>query len=197
MHGMAWTGSRVSWSVADPDGYPGPRIWISSIPDPGSKSFRIPDPDPHQIILSILTQKIVSKLSEKRSEIFIPDPDPGSGSWFFTRSGSQIPDPTIATKEKRKEKNFFLPFLVATSITKSKNGFTFEQVKKKIWANLQRIILFTQKIVIDLSKICAWDPGKKPIPDPGSRGKKGTGSRIHPQHWNKPGRNFSNCGLCR
>jgi hypothetical protein len=30
------------------------------------------------------------------------------------------PDPTIATKEERKEKYFFLPFLVATSITKSK-----------------------------------------------------------------------------
>ncbi len=33
-------------------------------------------------------------------------------------------------------------------------------VKKKIWANLQRIIEpFTQKIVIMLSKIFVWDPG--------------------------------------
>jgi hypothetical protein len=33
-----------------------------------------------------------------------------------------------------------------------------------------------------LSNIWVWDPGsgirKKPIPDPGSRGQKGTGSRI-------------------
>ncbi len=68
-------------------------------------------------------------------------------------------------------------------------------LKKKMWANFHRIIeLFTQKIVIKLSKIWVWDPGsgirdpgseirdprsgirKKPIPDP--RGRKGTGSRI-------------------
>jgi hypothetical protein len=45
-------------------------------------------------------------------------------------------------------------------------------LKKKIWANFQRIIeLFTQKIVTKLPKIWVWDPrsgiGKKPIPDPG------------------------------
>ncbi len=56
-------------------------------------------------------------------------------------------------------------------------------LKKPIWANVQRIIeVFTQKIVIKLSKIWVWDPGseirEKPTPDPGSRGQKGTGSRI-------------------
>jgi hypothetical protein len=64
----------------------------------------------------------------------------------------------------------------------------YELVKKKIWASLQRIIeLSTQKIVIKLSKIWVWDPGseirdlesgKKPVPDPESRGQRGTGSRI-------------------
>jgi hypothetical protein len=54
-------------------------------------------------------------------------------------------------------------------------------LKKKIWANFQRVIeLFTQKIVTKLSKIWVWDPGyeirKKPIPDPGSRGQKSTGT---------------------
>jgi hypothetical protein len=44
-------------SVEDP-GY------LSQIPDPGSKIFRIPDPDPHQRIEVYLTRKIVSKLSE-------------------------------------------------------------------------------------------------------------------------------------
>jgi hypothetical protein len=70
------------------------------------------------------------------------------------------------------------------------NYFIFEMLKKKIWANFQRIIeLLNQKIVIKLSKIWVWDPGswiRDPgsgknlfrIPDPGSRGQKGTGSRI-------------------
>jgi hypothetical protein len=54
-------------------------------------------------------------------------------------------------------------------------------LKEKIWANFQRIIeLFTQKIVTKLSKIWVWNPGsgirKKPIPDPRSRGQKGTES---------------------
>jgi hypothetical protein len=53
--------------------------------------------------------------------------------------------------------------------------------KKKIWANVQRIIeLFTQKIVTKLSKIWFWDSGSgknlfwipdhgvKKAPDPGS-----------------------------
>jgi hypothetical protein len=56
-------------------------------------------------------------------------------------------------------------------------------VKKKIWANFQKIVeVFTQKICNMLSNIWIWDPGsrirKKPIPDPGSRGQKGTGTRI-------------------
>ncbi len=42
-------------------------------------------------------------------------------------------------------------------------------LKKKIWANFQRIIeLFTQKVVTKLLKIWVWDPGSG-IRDPGSR----------------------------
>jgi hypothetical protein len=85
------------------------------------------------------------------------------------------------------------------------NYFSFEVLKKKMWANFQRIIeFFTKKIVKKLLKIWSWDPGsgirdpgsevpgsrirKKPIPDPGSRGQKAPnpGSRIpdrDPQHW--------------
>ncbi len=56
-------------------------------------------------------------------------------------------------------------------------------LKEKIWANFQRIIeLFTQKIVTKFSKIWVWDPGSGEnlfrIRGPGSRGQKGTGSRI-------------------
>jgi hypothetical protein len=62
-------------------------------------------------------------------------------------------------------------------------------VKKKLWVNLQRIIeLFTQKIVLKLSKIWVWDPRsgiwdprygirKKPIPDPGVKKAPDPGSR--------------------
>ncbi len=61
-------------------------------------------------------------------------------------------------------------------------------LKKKFFANVQRIIeLFIQKIVTIFSKILIWDPGSEVrdqeknifrIPDLGSRGQKGTGSRI-------------------
>jgi hypothetical protein len=54
-------------------------------------------------------------------------------------------------------------------------------LNKKIWANFQRVIvLFTEKMVKKLLKLRSWGSGirKKPIPDPGSRGQKGTGSRI-------------------
>jgi hypothetical protein len=61
-------------------------------------------------------------------------------------------------------------------------------LNKKILSNFQRIIeLFTPKIVTKISNIWVWDPGsgdprsgirKKHIPDPGSRGQKGTGSQI-------------------
>jgi hypothetical protein len=52
-------------------------------------------------------------------------------------------------------------------------------LKKKIWANFQRIIeLFTQNIATNPSKIWVWDPGsgirKKTYS--GSRGQKGTRS---------------------
>ncbi len=114
--------------------------------------------------------------------------DPGclSRILIFTHPGSQIPDPKTATKERGKKKKFCHTFLCSHKFHKNKNYFSFEVLKKKIWANFQRIIeLFTQKIVTNLSKIWAWDPGseirdpeKKPIPDPGSRGQKGTGSRI-------------------
>jgi hypothetical protein len=56
-------------------------------------------------------------------------------------------------------------------------------LKKKFLANFQRIIeIFSQKLSICSQKygVGIRDPGseKKSIPDPGSRGQKGTGSRI-------------------
>jgi hypothetical protein len=67
---------------------------LSRIPDPnffhpGSELFSSRIPDPHQN-LSFLNQKIVSKLSEIWSGLFIPEPDPGSGSRSFIHPGSRI-----------------------------------------------------------------------------------------------------------
>jgi hypothetical protein len=62
-----------------------------SLLDPGSKRF--PDPESGFASasknLSIFTQKIVSKISEKLSGMFVPDPDL---DFFYP---SQIPDPGV------------------------------------------------------------------------------------------------------
>jgi hypothetical protein len=61
-----------------PDVYPGSEFFY-----PGPRVKKIPDLDPHQRIFVFLTQKIVSKLSEKSSGMLISDPD-------FSHSGSCI-----------------------------------------------------------------------------------------------------------
>jgi hypothetical protein len=91
----------------------------------------------------------------------------------------------------RSEKQFIvIPFFGAINFPKL-NYFIFEMLKKKIWANFQRIIeLFTQKIVTNLSKIWVWDPGSE-IRDPEKpySGSRIQGSKRHripdpdPQHW--------------
>jgi hypothetical protein len=64
-------------------------------------------------------------------------------------------------------------------------------LKKKIWANFQRLIeLFTKKIVKKLFKIWSWDPESE-IRDPEKTysGSRIQGSKRHripdpdPQHW--------------
>ncbi len=109
---------------------------------------------------------------------------------------SRIPGLTTATKEG--EKICCSTFSCSHKYYKIENYFIFEQVKKKIWANLQRI--FTM-----LTKIWVWDLGSeiwkseiknKPIPDP--KGKKAPdpgywsetllkgNSYRDLQPWNKP-----------
>jgi hypothetical protein len=58
-------------------------------------------------------------------------------------------------------------------------NISFEVLKKKIWANFQRIIEIVKKFL----KIWSWDPGsgtpwirKKPIPDPGVKKAPDPGS---------------------
>jgi hypothetical protein len=72
---------------------------------------------------------------------------------------SRIPDPKTAMKDRGEKKFVVIPFFGAINFTKL-NHFIFEMLKKKIWANFQRIIeLCTQNIVTKLSKIWVWDPG--------------------------------------
>jgi hypothetical protein len=111
------------------------------------------------------------------SVLRIRDVYPGSRILIFTHSGSRI------QKQQQKRgatNNSCQTFFGSHKFHKIENYFSFEVLKKKIWANFQRIIeLFTPKIVTKLSKIWVWNPG--------SRGQKGTGSRIpDPQHWFSP-----------
>jgi hypothetical protein len=108
----------------------------------------------------------------------IRDVHPGSRILIFTHPGSKN-----SNKREGWKNLFFHTFFVATNFT-NLNIITFLICwRKKFWPNFPRIIkVFTQKIVTKLSKVRVWDPRsgtrEKPIPDPGSRGQKGTGSRI-------------------
>ncbi len=78
----------------------GSRIRIFSIPGSASKN------------LSILTQKIAAKLTEIRwfgLFLFIPDPDPGSGSWFLTHPGSKGQKGTGSRIRIRNTGRFHMP----------------------------------------------------------------------------------------
>ncbi len=138
------------FSVADPG-------CLSQIPDPDFYPSRIPDPG--------------SRISDLGSRISDP--------------GSRIPDPKTAMKNRGEKKLLSYLFFGAINFTKL-NYFVFEMLKKKkIGAIFKELTeLFTQKIVTKLSKILFGirDPGSGKnlfrIPDPGSRGQKGTGSRI-------------------
>jgi hypothetical protein len=75
---------------------------------------------------------------------------------------SRIPDPKTATKERGEKKLDVKPFYLATKFNKIVNYFSFEVLKKKIWANFQRIIkLFTKKLSKSSSKygLGIRDPG--------------------------------------
>jgi hypothetical protein len=84
---------------------------------------------------------------------------------------SRIPDPDFYPSWiPGEKKNCCHTLFCSHKFHKTENYFMFELLKKKIWANFQRIIeIFMQKIVIKLSSRIR-DPGseirKKPIPDP-------------------------------
>ncbi len=97
----------------------------------------------------------------------------GSRILIFTHPRSRIPDlgSRIQKQQQKREvkKISCHTFLCSHKFHKIVNHFSFEVLKKKIWANFQRILeLFTKKIVKKLLKIWSWDPGSE-IRDPGSR----------------------------
>jgi hypothetical protein len=93
----------------------------------------------------------------------IRDVYPGSRILIFTHPGSRIQK----QQQKRGVKKFCChTILCSHKFHKIENYFSFEVLKKKMWADVQRIIeLFTQKIVTKLSKLWVWDPGSE-IRDP-------------------------------
>ncbi len=105
----------------------------------------------------------------------IRDVYPGSRILIFTHPGSRIP------KQQQKrgvKKNCCHTLFCSHKFHKTENYFVFDLLKKKICDNFQRIIeLFLQKLSLCSQKY-GFGIRKKPIPDPGSRGQKGTGSRI-------------------
>jgi hypothetical protein len=130
---------------------------------------------------------------------------PGSQILIFTNPGSQIPNPGSQISDPRSriqqqqqqqlkrgvKKICCHTFFRSHKFYKIENYLIFEMLKKKIWANFQRIIeLFTQKIVTILSKIWVWDWGSE-IQDPKKTysGSRIQGSKRHripdsnPRHW--------------
>jgi hypothetical protein len=100
---------------------------------------------------------------------------------IFTHPGSRIPDPKTATKERGEKKIVVITFFVATNFAKFNIILFLKCQTKKCGPIFQRIIeVFTQKIVMKALKNMGLGSGirKKSIPDPGSRGQKGTGSQI-------------------
>jgi hypothetical protein len=108
--------------------------------------------------------------------MFIPDPD------FYP---SRIPDPKTATKERGEKKIFIKHFFVATNLKKCKIILFLNCSRKKFGPNFKELRNFLPKKLSHSSQ--KYEFGirdtrsgirNKPIPDPGSRGQKGTGSQI-------------------
>jgi hypothetical protein len=108
---------------------------------------------------------------------WIPDPD------FYP---SQIPDPgSNYSNQRRGVKKKLMSYLFCShKFHKIENYFIFEMLKKKIWANFQRILEFLPK-KLSLSSQKYGFGIRDPKTYSGSRGQKDTGSRIpdpDPQH---------------
>ncbi len=122
---------------------------------------------------------------------------PGSRILIFTHPGSRILDPGSKNSNRRegRKKKICHTFFCSHESHKIENYFIFEMLKKKIWANFQRILeVFTQKIVTKLSKIWVWDPGSW-TPDPGVKKAPDPRSGIRNTAFNQ--RTFKRCSKLR
>jgi hypothetical protein len=79
-------------------------------------------------------------------------------------------------------------FLCSHKFHKIENYFSFEVLKKKCWPIFKELKNFLPIKLSLISQKMGLGSGirKKPIPDPGSRGQKGTGSRIQIRNTEKP-----------
>ncbi len=86
--------------------------------------------------------------------MFIPDPHPGS----------RLSDPGSKTATIVGKKFVVLPVFVASNFIRLENYYIFEQVEKKNVSQFTKnFVLFTQKIVANLSNLWVWDPGSEKI----------------------------------
>jgi hypothetical protein len=134
--------------------------------------------------------------THRRAVLRIRDVYPGSrishpGSWIliFTHPGSRIPDlgsrildPKTASKKMGK-KICCHTLYCSHKFHKIRNEFIFKMLKKKIGPIYKELKNFLpKKLSLRSVKFGFFDLGsgirKKTIPDPRSRGQKGTGSRI-------------------
>jgi hypothetical protein len=137
-------------------------------------------------IVALAGKTLLKSFANKRGcylpVLRIRDVYPGSRILIFTPDPvSRIPDPKAATKERGEKKICCHNFLCSHNFHKTANYFSIDVLKKKIWANFQRIItFFTIKIVNKLSKIWVWNPGSGKnlfrIPDPGVKKAPDPGS---------------------
>jgi hypothetical protein len=101
----------------------------------------------------------------------IRDVYPGSRILIFTHSGSRISDPGSRIQKQQQKtgvKKIGCPtFLFSHKFHKILHYFSFEVLKKKIWANFQRIIeLFALKSMGLGSRIQGSKRHRIPDPDP-------------------------------
>ncbi len=108
------------------------------------------------------------------------------GSQILILNPSRISDLKTATKESKEKKICCHTFFSSHEFTKLKI-ILFLECWKKIGQFSKNYITLSQNFLTKLSKIWVWDP-EKTYPGSGSRGQKGTGSRIpdpDPQNWMK------------
>ncbi len=115
----------------------------------------------------------------------IRDVYPGSRILIFTHPESRIPDlgSRIQKQQQRrgvKKKFVVIPFYVATNITKLKIILVLKCWRKTFGAIFKELDFFDPLNCPERNNMVLGSGiRKKPIPDPRSRGQKGTGSRIH------------------